>query len=124
MPKPAKSEALSKREVGQRIRALRQQQRLSQTDLAKILETHQTAVSQIELGTRGISLHQAIKLSRALHTSLDDLLGSTDGPQPKNGRVTDRSLVRRIEKIARLSKRDRVALLRNIDNFLKGAGVP
>ena len=123
MPKPAKTEVLSKKDIGQRVRALRQRQRLTQGDLATILDTHQTAVSRIELGNRGLSLQQVIKLARAQRVPLDQLLGKAEPGTPRNGRVKDRALVERLQKIERLSKRDRQALLRNIDNFLKGAGV-
>jgi transcriptional regulator with XRE-family HTH domain len=123
LPTPTKTEALPKKEIGVRIRALRQQRRLTQTDLAKVLETHQTAVSQIEIGNRGVSLQQVVKLARALRVPLDEILGDAGTPGPRNGRMKDRSLVRRLEKIERLSKRQKQALLVTLDNFLKGAGV-
>lgn len=123
MPTPTKTEVLPKKEIGTRIRALRQQQRLTQADLAKILETHQTAVSQIEIGNRGLSLQQVVKLARALHVPLDEILGDAGAPSPRNGRVKDRTLLRRLEKIEKLSKRQKQALFVTLDNFLKGAGV-
>jgi transcriptional regulator with XRE-family HTH domain len=123
LPTPPKTEALSKKEIGGRVRALRQQQRLTQADLATILGTHQTAVSQIEIGNRGLSLQQVVKLAHALHAPLDEILGAARTASPRNGRVKDRDLRRRLEKIEKLSKRQKQALLLTLDNFLKGAGV-
>jgi hypothetical protein len=64
-----------------------------------------------------------VKLARALHVPLDEILGDAGAPGPRNGRVKDHTLLRRLEKIEKLSKRQKQALFVTLDNFLKGAGV-
>lgn len=115
MPTPPKHPVLSKKEIGARLRALRQERGLSQVELAEKLGTYQTTVSAIERGARGLTLHQAIKLARAIGASPDDLLGS---PQASPAASKDRRFMRRLEKIEKLPKRDQQALLRTIDAFL------
>jgi transcriptional regulator with XRE-family HTH domain len=88
---------------------------------AEALGTYQTVVSAIERGVRGLTVQQVAKLASILGTSLDDILGP--GRRPGNGTLKDRRFLRRFEKIERLSKRDKQVLLKNIDMFLKGAGV-
>jgi hypothetical protein len=57
------------------------------------------------------------------HVSLDEILGDAGTASPRNGRVKNRGLRRRLERIETLSKRQKQALLVTLDNFLKGAGV-
>ena len=93
---------------------------MSQVELARALGTYQTVISAVERGTRGLSLQQAVRFAQTLKVSPDDLLGKSrelDGP------FKDRRFVRRLQKIEKLSKRKKQALLVTLDNFLKGAGV-
>ncbi len=72
----------------------------------------------------GLTIHQAVKLAKILHVSVDELLTGTRPGLPVNGRRRyDYRFLRRLEKIETLSKRDRQALLKNLDMFLRGAGV-
>ena len=121
LPQPPKQVVISKKELGQRLRAARQARGITQVELAEALGTYQTVVSAIERGVRGLTVQQVAKLASILGTSLDDILAP--GRRPGNGSLTDRRFLRRFEKIERLSKRDKQALLKNIDMFLKGAGV-
>jgi len=104
----------SKEEVGQRIRELRDSRGIRQVELARILSVHQTNISAMERGTRALTIHQVMKLSRALKVSVDEILnGTTTVP----ARI-DRRFLRRLEKIDQLSKRDKQILLGTIDAFL------
>jgi hypothetical protein len=61
-------------------------------------------------------------LARQLKVSADELLGLKKSK--RNGDVEhDPRLARRLRLIRKLPKRDRQALMRSIDNFLKAAGV-
>ena len=120
MPRPPKTVVLSKKEIGERVRALRRQRALSQVELAEALGTYQTVISAVERGARGLSLQQAVRLAKALKVSPDEILGQR---QQEDGYFKDRRFVRRLQKIDRLSKRQRQVLLVTLDNFLKGAGI-
>lgn len=91
---------------------------MTQVELARVLGIDQSNVSSIERGIRSLTVHQALKLARALDTSTDEILGRKD-TAPEGPR--DRRFLRRLEKIERLPKRDQQALLRTIDAFLKSA---
>ena len=117
MPRPPKSVFLSKKDVGQRLRAIRLEHGVSQIELAKALGTYQTTISAIERGVRGLTLQQAVRMADALGASPDDILGPRKDPRDAT-RLKDRRFVRRLEKIAHLPKRDQQALLRTIDAFL------
>jgi len=124
MSRPPKDSKLSKAEIGARVRALRDERGLTQAKLAAALGLTQSNVSAMERGDRGLTIHQAVKLGRILHVTVDQLLtGGRPGPATNGRRRYDRRFLRRLEKIETLSKRDRQALLKNLDMFLRGAGV-
>ena len=61
-----------------RIRDLREDRDLSQTELAKILNMSQTGYSKYEVGTNDIPTKILIQLAKLYDTSVDYLLGITD----------------------------------------------
>ena len=61
----------------QRIRDLREDRDLTQTQLAKILGMSQTGYSKYETGENDVPTTILIKLARFYDTSIDYLLGET-----------------------------------------------
>lgn len=61
-----------------RIRDLREDRDLNQTQIAKILGMSQTGYSKYETGENNLPTTVLIKLSRFYDTSIDYLLGETD----------------------------------------------
>ena len=66
----------------QRIRDLREDKDLNQTEVAKMLDMSQTGYSKYETGENDIPTPILIKLARFYNTSVDYLLGLTDNPTP------------------------------------------
>ena len=69
-----------------RVRDLREDKDLNQTQVAKYLEMSQTGYSKYETGENDIPTTVLIKLARFYNTSIDYLLGETDVREryPKN----------------------------------------
>ena len=65
-----------------RIRNLREDRDMTQTQIAKILGMSQTGYSKYETGENDIPTSILIKLSRFYKTSIDYLAGLTDNPTP------------------------------------------
>ena len=63
-----------------RIRDMREDRDLNQTQIAKMLGMSQTGYSKYETGENDIPTAILIKLARYYNTSLDYLLGETDNP--------------------------------------------
>ena len=119
MPRPSRLKVVSKDEVGHRIRVLRNERGWSQTRLAAILETTQSNISGLERGTRSLTVHQVVRLARALRCSTDQILvGTPPSKRGSNGFVQDRRFLRRLQQIDGLSHRKKQALLTTIDAFL------
>lgn len=62
-------------EFGDRLRRLRKEQKLTQKELASLIGVKNSVISFYEVGDRTPSLEVLVKLSKALHTSTDILLG-------------------------------------------------
>ena len=67
----------------QRIRDLREDRDLTQTQVARMLGMSQTGYSKYETGENDIPTAVLIKLSRFYNTSIDYLLGESDSPERK-----------------------------------------
>lgn len=65
-----------------RIRDLREDHDLTQTQIGKILNMSQTGYSQYEIGKNDIPTKILIELSKYYNTSVDYLLGVTDEIKP------------------------------------------
>jgi transcriptional regulator with XRE-family HTH domain len=121
VPTPPKRPLLSHKEVGERLRTLRITRGLTQTDLAKLVGSHQTALSQVEVGRRGVSLDQIMKLAKALKVTPDEILGQAP-KSPPNGdsqrRLRSGRIQRRLERIEALPDAKQRALLQMVDAFL------
>lgn len=116
VPRPSKDAVVSKRSVGLRLRAIREQRGLSQGKLAQLLRSHPQSVSQIERGVRGLTLQQAVRLARALKVSIDDVLGETKRElSPLSG---DRRMLRRLQRLQELPPAQKKAVLKLIDGAL------
>ncbi|MBO7763064.1 MAG: helix-turn-helix transcriptional regulator [Clostridia bacterium] len=63
-----------------RLRSLREDRDLNQTQVAKMLGMSQTGYSKYETGENDIPTAVLIKLARFYNTSIDYLLGETDNP--------------------------------------------
>ncbi len=67
----------------QRIRDLREDKDLKQSDIAKILKTTQGYYSKYELGVRELPIHHLITLCQFYDVSADYILGFTNTKKEK-----------------------------------------
>ncbi len=67
-----------------RLRDLREDHDMSQTQIAKMIGMSQTGYSKYETGENDIPTTILIKLARYYNTSIDFLLGETDNPKRYN----------------------------------------
>lgn len=65
-----------------RIRSLREEKKLNQTELGKVINMSQTGYSQYETGTNDIPTNILIKLADFYNTSIDYILDLTDEKKP------------------------------------------
>lgn len=65
-----------------RLKEIREEKDLKQTDIAKVLKITQVQYSRYETGLRTIPIYHLEKLSDFYHTSVDYLIGKTDERKP------------------------------------------
>lgn len=114
--------AVNDKAIGKHLREIRRRRGLTQGELAEKLGLNQPLVSQYERGGIRLSATLIAALAKVLRVSSDELLGLKQSKE--SGFVTDRRLLRRFQKMAELSRRDKQALIRTIDGFLSGRARP
>ncbi len=65
----------------QRVRDLREDRDMNQTEVARLLGMSQTGYSKYETGENDIPTAILIKLAKLYNTGIDYLLGETDNPK-------------------------------------------
>lgn len=65
-----------------RIKSLREDRDITQTEVAKVVKTTQQHYSKIERGYAEIGAEKLISLSKFYNVSADYILGLTDDPRP------------------------------------------
>lgn len=86
-----------------RLKLLRQKNKLTQGELAKILGLKPTAISNYESERNEPSFDKLIALSKYFDVSCDYLLGVTDSYLPVGGEVLDKDIVEFFDVYKRLS---------------------
>jgi transcriptional regulator with XRE-family HTH domain len=118
VPKRRKS-ATTKDEklIGQRLKQLRQRCGYTQVEVAEKLGIRQGLVSAYERGE--LRLHGVLlaTFAKVLRASPNEVLGF-ERPKDEGGILQDHRFLRRLQKVDRLSKRDKQSLLGTIDAFL------
>ena len=102
--------------IGQRLARARRERGMTQVELAQRLGVARPVVSDYERGELRLHCELIVKLSDILGVSSEELLGLKKAPS--NGALKNRRLMRRLQEIERLPRRDQQALLRTIDRFL------
>lgn len=107
--------------IGKRLRELRKRRGLTQVEVAQKLGIQQALLSAYELGQVRVHGVLVAAFAELFRVPADEILGLK--PMKENGAFRDRRFIRRLEKIERLPKRAKQTLLKNLDMFLKGAGI-
>jgi transcriptional regulator with XRE-family HTH domain len=115
LPRPPKDVVLPLKEIGARVRAIREMRDLTQAQLAELLGTRYTNISGVERGVRGLTIQQVVRLARALDVSTDALLVPE---RLKERHAGNGKLPHRYERIKTLPRTKQRALFEFIDAFL------
>lgn len=121
MPRPAKEVVLSNKKIGERLRTIRRERGMTQSELAEAIGTHFTSISQIERGLRGLTIQQLVKLARALGVSPNEVLLDGHKAKEKISRKSSR-LRRRLQRIEELPLSEQRAILKILDGLVERHG--
>ncbi len=99
---------------GKRLGEVRKDKKMSQDDIAKKLDVHGAVIGRYERDEVKPSIDIATQIADALEVSLDYLVGSTD-------LLLDKSIIKRIQEIQKLEKKEKEHLFLTIDALLRDA---
>jgi transcriptional regulator with XRE-family HTH domain len=101
----------------ERLRTLRKQKNLSQTELGQLAGLHYTHIGRFERGASRPSGDTLKRLADALGVSSDYLLeGASD--EAAKARFEDRELLRQFQEVERLPEEDKLVIKKLLDAFL------
>lgn len=109
--------------LGDKVKNLRKQKKLTQQELAKIVGLSQSTIGMIESNRQGASKETLIKLAKALDTTVDYLLSEEDASQKE-------APIEKINKAVKKSKIETIAAhfegedftdedIEDIENFIR-----
>jgi transcriptional regulator with XRE-family HTH domain len=99
--------------VGEVIRNVREQKRLSQKEVAAAIDVDPTQYNRIELGKSLPTLKTIAKIAKALNVSVDSLISSEQGTIDVE--IKDKSLFYKVKLIDSLSEEEKNTVLKVID---------
>lgn len=100
---------------GKKLAALRKEQKLSQTDLAKQLNTSVSVISRYERDEMTPSIEAAKKLAGFLTTSVGYLLGETED----DDLLKDPKMIRRLKELNGFSEEEKDQVLFTLDAMIR-----
>ena len=100
-----------------RLRELRKQKNLSQTELGQLAELHYTHIGRFERGVSRPSGDTLMRLAEALGVTSDYLLeGATD--EAAKAKFEDRELLKQFQEVEQLPEEDKTVVKKLLDAFL------
>ena len=100
-----------------RLRALRKQKDLSQSELGELVDLHYTHIGRYERGTSNPSADALRRLADALGVSTDYLMAGTTEEAAKAS-FEDRELLRQFQEVEGLPEDDKLVVKKLLDAFL------
>jgi transcriptional regulator with XRE-family HTH domain len=101
----------------QRLRELRKQKNLSQTELGQLAELHYTHIGRFERGASRPSGDTLKRLADALGVTSDYLLeGASD--EAAKAKFEDRELLKQFQEVEQLPDEDKIVVKKLLDAFL------
>ena len=113
-------ELITEETFGQRLARIRKERGYTQVELAAKIGITQALITDYERDKMRMYVEMAIRFSKALDISTDELLGIKQAPA--NGKLSLK-LVRRLQKVQKLPGPKQKALLQTIDVFLQASGL-
>ena len=107
-------------ELGERIKKLRRDMRLTQEELASKLKTHVKQLSRYEAGRSKPSLEMAARIANCCEVSADYLIFGEDKKLAKKTKIADTELLEYFQRINKLKKFERDKIKWAVKSLLNG----
>lgn len=108
---------LNKTEFADRLKDLRKRKRISQGELAELIEVHFTQVSRYERGETKPNAEAMTKLAKALDTTVDFLMNGTADDVVKDAGL-EKELISRFKEVQDLGTEEKKTVLSLMDAYI------
>jgi transcriptional regulator with XRE-family HTH domain len=103
--------------IGKIIKKIREEKRLTQQQIAELVNMHRSNYSRVETGERELSIDAINKIAKYFGMTIDQLV-NFDGHIPHEVTVEDKTFMEQVKLIQELEPDERSMVFKMIDTFL------
>lgn len=103
--------------TGQNIKKIREENGMTQQQIAELIHMHRSNYSKIESGQREISVDALNKIAKYFGMTIDQIV-NFDGAIPQEITVEDKTLMEQVKLIQELEPEEKNMVFKMVDTFL------
>jgi transcriptional regulator with XRE-family HTH domain len=104
--------------IGDNLRKLRENNGLTQQQMADLIHTHRSGYSKIENNQQEISIEALIQLSKQFKMTVDEIISFDNSRIPNEVTIEDKATLEQLQLINELEPEEKTILLKLIETFV------
>lgn len=104
--------------IGDNLRKLRENNGLTQQQMADLIHTHRSGYSKIENNQQEISIEALIQLSKQFNMTVDEIISYDNSRIPNEVTIEDKATLEQLQLINELEPEEKTILLKLIETFV------
>jgi transcriptional regulator with XRE-family HTH domain len=104
--------------IGDNLRKLRENNGLTQQQMADLIHTHRSGYSKIENNQQEISIEALIQLSKQFNMTVDEIISFDNSRIPNEVTIEDKAMLEQLQLINELEPEEKTILLKLIETFV------
>ncbi|MCA6421560.1 MAG: helix-turn-helix transcriptional regulator [Flavobacterium sp.] len=104
--------------IGDNLRKLRENNGLTQQQMADLIHTHRSGYSKIENNQQEISIEALVLLSKQFNMTVDEIISYDNSRIPNEVTIEDKATLEQLQLINELEPEEKTILLKLIETFV------
>ena len=104
--------------IGDNLRKLRENNGLTQQQMADLIHSHRSGYSKIENNQQEISIEALIQLSKQFKMTVDEIISFDNSRIPNEVTIEDKATLEQLQLINELEPEEKTILLKLIETFV------
>ena len=104
--------------IGDNLKKLRENNGLTQQQMADLIHTHRSGYSKIENNQQDVSIEALIQLSKQFNMSVDEIISFDNNKIPNEVSIADKATLEQLQLINELEPEEKTILLKLIETFV------
>lgn len=104
--------------IGNNLRKLRENNGLTQQQMADLIHTHRSGYSKIENNQQEISIEALVLLSKQFNMTVDEIISYDNSRIPNEVTIEDKATLEQLQLINELEPEEKTILLKLIETFV------